>query len=248
MLLDPRGDLTESVATQNVFSKDLLRVIHIADKEKGESDYGVRCLCCSPDGRFVACGDRDGNIWVYRMTDFALEKKLEAHEAEVLSLAFGAAADRLLLISGSRDRLIHVFDATDGFKLMQTLSDHSAAVTSVKFCEGTNRIISCSADRSIVFRSRGGDGAYARYQNAIGQYGTMYDLEVEPAGKLVVTVGQDKKVNMWSVANGRAVRSYKVDSESGEPVKICVDRTGLYCATSSTDKVRPRQRIEVECW
>lgn len=37
------------------------------------------------------------------------------------------------MATASRDRLIHVFDAKDDYQFLQTLDEHSAAITSVKF-------------------------------------------------------------------------------------------------------------------
>lgn len=41
--------------------------------------------------------------------------------------------DPLLLASSSRDRLVHVFHVDQNYAHLQTLCDHSAAVTAVKF-------------------------------------------------------------------------------------------------------------------
>ncbi len=38
-----------------------------------------------------------------------------------------------LLASASRDRLIHIFNLEKNYSLEQTLNDHSASVTAVKF-------------------------------------------------------------------------------------------------------------------
>lgn len=46
-----------------------------------------------------------------------------------------------LLASASRDRLIHVLNIDKGYKLEQTLDDHSSAITAVKFA---GRWPSCS--------------------------------------------------------------------------------------------------------
>ena len=41
--------------------------------------------------------------------------------------------DPLLLATASRDRLVHVFQVDQNYTHLQTLYDHSAAVTAVKF-------------------------------------------------------------------------------------------------------------------
>ena len=60
-----------------------------------------------------------------------------------------------LLTSASRDRLIHVFDMDQNYGLVQTLDDHSSAITSVRFAEQDQQLhmLSCGADKSLLFRT-----------------------------------------------------------------------------------------------
>ncbi len=61
------------------------------------------------------------------------------------------------LASSSRDRFIHVFDVAKDYQLIATLDDHSAAITAVRFTlssiTSNLQLISCSADKSLIFRS-----------------------------------------------------------------------------------------------
>ena len=60
-----------------------------------------------------------------------------------------------LLTSASRDRLIHVFDMDQNYGLVQTLDDHSSAITSVRYAEQDQQLhmLSCGADKSLLFRT-----------------------------------------------------------------------------------------------
>lgn len=49
---------------------------------------------------------------------------------------------------------MHIFDVRREFRLLQTLDEHSSSITAVKFSDRGRRIISCGADKSIVFRSK----------------------------------------------------------------------------------------------
>ncbi len=53
-----------------------------------------------------------------------------------------------------RDALIHVFDMSRGYELVGTCDAHSGPVTAVRFSASGGRmaLISCSADKSVVFR------------------------------------------------------------------------------------------------
>ena len=60
-----------------------------------------------------------------------------------------------LLTSASRDRLIHVFDMDQNYGLVQTMDDHSSAITSVRYAEQDQQLhmLSCGADKSLLFRT-----------------------------------------------------------------------------------------------
>lgn len=47
-----------------------------------------------------------------------------------------------LLASASRDRLIHIFSLEKNYSLEQTLNDHSASITAVKFTGKYERMMS----------------------------------------------------------------------------------------------------------
>lgn len=61
------------------------------------------------------------------------------------------------LASSSRDRFVHIFDTSKDYQLVATLDDHSAAITAVRFTfssiTSNLQLISCSADKSLIFRS-----------------------------------------------------------------------------------------------
>lgn len=51
----------------------------------------------------------------------------------LLFIIFPYLIGHKLLASAGRDRLIHIFDVQNNFSFVQTLDDHSASITSVKF-------------------------------------------------------------------------------------------------------------------
>lgn len=172
----------------------------------------------------------------------------EAHDAEILTLSFGSVAvivadnhvkEMLLLVSGGRDRLVHIYDASRNFDVIETLDDHSASITAAKFACNGSKLLSCSADKSVVFRNIEATSAgvkSTRYHQEMACRGTVYDMDVDPSNKLAVTVGQDKKLNLLNLASGKSVRCFKPEGEAGEPIKVQVDPSGTYIVCSHSDK------------
>ncbi|XP_043698057.1 mitogen-activated protein kinase-binding protein 1 isoform X2 [Telopea speciosissima] len=204
---------------------------------------GFRSMAVSSDGKYLVAGDFLGNLHIYNLLDSDYKCFQEAHNAEILSLSFSlsgkntfiseqeASKNLYLLASAGRDRVIHLYDVNRGFDLIESLDDHSAAVTSVKFTFDGRKILSCSADRSVVFRDVSVENTgckISRRHHQIASQGTIYDMAIDPAMEVAVTVGQDKKINTFNITAGKLVRTFKQQGDFGEPIKVNIDPSSSY--------------------
>lgn len=117
-----------------------------------ESTIGIRCLRLSYDGKHLACGLRNGNIIVFELSNLKFNlvcPPIEAHEQEVrcleysdpnckhILLAFKLSIVNLgghhFLASGSRDRLVHLFDVNNNYSHLSVIEDHQSTVNSINF-------------------------------------------------------------------------------------------------------------------
>ena len=179
--------------------------------------------------------------------------KIEAHDAEVLCLEYSLPAEGAArkgtpsaasyLASASRDRLIHVFNAAKHYSFLTTLDDHSSSITAVRFLPGQGtdgiQMVSCGADKSIIFRDVNSEPegiSLSRANHIVGKT-TLYDMELDRSGKHILTACQDRSIRVYSVAGAKQTKSFKGSpSEDGTLIKVVLDRSGIYCATSCTDK------------
>ncbi|KAJ3130055.1 hypothetical protein HK098_006767 [Nowakowskiella sp. JEL0407] len=279
---DNLPDQEQKYFPRNIYSKELLKIVYVdpqgiisgkvfsTDSEESKSELstntnmqlagqpernGIKSLKVSPDGKFMATGDRSGNLRIHDMENFQEIDCLEAHEAEILAIDFAGKEDSSnrpwLMATSSRDRLIHVFDIrrtqnSKGkelkFDLIQTLDDHSSTVTSVRFAEGGRKLISCAADKSVIFRSvtEGGILEYTTYHFAANR-SSVYDLELDPSHRYAVCASQDRRLNVYSVPTGKQIRSFKDDTPDGTQgngglLKVAIDPSGSLAAAASADK------------
>jgi WD40 repeat protein len=79
----------------------------------------VTQVVISPDSKLVAASSRDGNIWMWWLSDGNLVHTFKDHTEGVQSLAF--SPDGTLLASGSRDRTVKIWQVEDG-SLVRTVS------------------------------------------------------------------------------------------------------------------------------
>ena len=214
---------------------------------------GVRSIALSPDGIDLMSGDRLGNVRVHSLANMEQTSFQMAHDGEVLSIDFATAPGRggdntdrsgtaSLVATASRDRLIHVFDRADGYSLVDTLADHSSSITAVRFTAGGSGLVSCSADKSILFRSverLPGATAADGYGNVLDvrlehnvtvPRGTIYDMDVDATDRYIVTAGQEKRVRIYNLASGKPARSYATASDG---LRISLSPGGVYLAVSS---------------
>lgn len=124
----------------------------------------IRCVRVSPDGKHLACGDYLGNIRIYDLTEalkkgIELLKFIEAHNLEVICLAYSPnilnQPGRYWLASGSRDKLISVYDSSEKYEVMTCFEHHSSTITSLRFYQTKNselRLVSSGYDKTIVHK------------------------------------------------------------------------------------------------
>ncbi|XP_029302566.1 WD repeat-containing protein 62 isoform X2 [Cottoperca gobio] len=242
-------------AHRNLYSNDLLRILYVgentqhlqAEGERGEAagadgKAGIRVLAISPDGQHLAAGDRCGNLRVFALEFLDELVKIEAHDSEVLCLEFSPTSTGVkLLASASRDRLIHVFNLEKNYSLEQTLSDHSASITAVKFTGESPevRMVSCGADKSIYFQTAeqtAGGPLFSRSHHVVEKT-TLYDMDLDSSRTHVVIACQDRNVRVYNVETGKLKKCLKgSSSDEGALLKVQMDPSGSFFATSCSDK------------
>ncbi|XP_067138205.1 mitogen-activated protein kinase-binding protein 1-like isoform X2 [Centruroides vittatus] len=250
----------ETFYQRNIYSFDLLKMIYTdleltylcdtdfspsGSNDKVDTTYdgknGVRCLRISPDGQHLAAGDRSGNIRIYDLQQMEELCKIEAHDAEVLCLEYSKPFGNCrYLASASRDRLIHVFDVNQDYGFQQTLDDHSSSITAVRFVQNHSQLqmISCAADKSIIFRRAQFTPQlnFVREHHVVGKT-TLYDMEVDSQQRHVLTACQDRNIRVYNVNGGKHTRCFRgSQGEDGTLIKVVLDPSGMYLATSCTDK------------
>ncbi|XP_073674484.1 WD repeat-containing protein 62 isoform X2 [Garra rufa] len=239
----------------NLYSQDIIRIVYVdddtqylkaeAEKAEGASQdgkSGIRVLGISPDGQHLAAGDRSGNLRIFGLQFMDELQKIEAHDSEVLCLAFSPTETGLhLLASASRDRLIHIFDVESKCNLVQTVYDHSASITAIKFT-GLNSelcMVSCGADKSIYFRSaeKTSEGLNFSRSHHIVEKSTLYDMDLDATRTHIAIACQDRNIRVYNVQSGKMKKCFKGSlNDDGTLLKVQLDPSGMFLATSCSDK------------
>ncbi|KAL4572352.1 hypothetical protein LXL04_019125 [Taraxacum kok-saghyz] len=206
---------------------------------------GYRSMAVSSDGNHLAAGDSDGNLHLFNLNTSDYTCIQDVHEGEILSLNFSLPIEKrhnssedlesyYFLASGGNDKMIHLFDVNRNFDLIASVGDHSSAVTLVKLTGNGRKLISCSSDRSLIFRDivkSGNEYKISHSHQQKSSQGTEFDLAIDP-----ITNTADKKINMLNIADWQVIRSFKHGGNYGDPIKVVLDPSCSYVVCCYSDK------------
>ncbi|XP_067459566.1 WD repeat, SAM and U-box domain-containing protein 1-like isoform X1 [Thunnus thynnus] len=185
--------------------------ISLLHAEKDAHDLGVTCCNFAPqfkvDGccvefRLASCGqDSRLKIWIVSQREGAacvvkLLHTLTSQSAPVLSCAF--SSDGELVVSGSVDKSVAIYDASQG-TLLHTLKQHDRYVTAVAMSPTMPWIATGSMDRAVhVWRIGDGDiGAAAESRQAVCQ-----GRKLPGHSRLLLADWSEEDVRTWLCEEG----------------------------------------------
>lgn len=248
----------EHLVVKNVYSRDLSRIIYIsknvshfkARNNETDEEGCIKCIRCSPDERFIASGDMTGNLRVHDIDTLQEVVNLQAHDSDILCLDYtgkepsesrSERPSKLYLATGSRDRLIHIFDADNNYKFVTTIEDHSSSVTDLSFVRmnGEHKLISCSSDKSFIFRTMKetyNEIRMERYAQVLKL--RVHSITTHPIHNTIVT-GEEKAVRVYELSTGKVQKT--IDENMDKPIsvnnlKVAMDSSGYVIAAAGNDK------------
>lgn len=179
-----------------------------------DATSGIRCLKLNAEGEHLAVGMRNGNVAVIDITNKDMEKiwECEAHDNEVRCLEYTdpkKCNGKNYLATGSRDRLIHVFDANSGYEPLAVIDDHQSSIYRILFMPSPQglEMITCSNDKLIVVRRLNeNDLTFQRVTQMNIQGGPNY-VVATPSNSLLAAC-TDRKLHSYSLT-GKPLKSVK---------------------------------------
>lgn len=184
--------------------------------EKNAHDLGVSCCTFSPDllsdgqmvqFRLASCGqDSLLKIWAVNKLSCGAYKMqllhtLTGQSAPVLSCAY--SSDGQLLVSGSVDKTVTVYDATNAV-LLYTLNQHDRYVTACSFSPTSPIIATGSMDKTVnIWRVEDGcSGCEGKTLNVESALTSEEGRASSGRSKLLVGDWSEEDVSLWLVEEG----------------------------------------------
>lgn len=133
--------------------------------------------------------------------EWHLQRVLRGHNNIVWTIAF--SPDGKLVVSGSSDKTIRVWDVESGRTVLGPLGGHNDWVRWVVFSPDGNRIASGSDDKTVIIWDAHTGGQLLQFR---GQSGRFWDLAFSPDGTRVASIDFTDRILLWSVDSGTIIR------------------------------------------
>ncbi|KAF5370245.1 hypothetical protein D9757_012009 [Collybiopsis confluens] len=131
----------------------------------------------------------------------ALEVSLSGHKDEVTSVAFSPDGTRI--VSGSKDKLVRIWNAENGTAVGKPLKGHTSYVSCVAFSPNGTRIVSGSWDTTV--RIWNADSGIAVGKPLQGHTNMVNSVAFSSDGSRIVSGSWDTTVRIWNADSGTAV-------------------------------------------
>lgn len=173
---------------------------------------GVRAVAYSPDGLFLAVGERNGKVTVLNMTGEKRETFAEYHHGSSLTaIAFsptGCGTGFTLATAGS-DKTVRLWRAFQSERAWNTLSNHIGPVYAVAFSQDGKTIATAGWDKTVHLWDV--ESAIEQTPITLPDSG-VWSLAFTPCCSYLATASHDGVVRIWDVKAGKeegAIRAHK---------------------------------------
>lgn len=164
----------------------------------------VNCVAFHPKFSSLASGSEDCTIRIYDWELGEWEQTIKAHTRAVLDIDYGGPKSALLLASCSSDLTIKLWDPSDGYKNIRTLSGHDHSVSAVRFIpsgsgafSSGNMLVSASGDKSLkIWDTTTGYCVKTLH----GHSGWVRDVCPSPDGNFLLSTGADHVARLWELS------------------------------------------------
>lgn len=189
----------------------------------------------SPSGYYVASGDASGQVRVWDAISAQTTKgEYSIISGRIADVAWDGDSQRVIAVGDGRDRFGHCF-AADGGNSVGEVSGHSKVVNAVAIRQQRPlRAATVSDDGSMCFL-HGAPFKFARKVDGVHK-GFVYGTGFSPDGSLLVTVGADRRIQLYDGKTGEPTKSVGEGVHTGSIFAVSWAPDSKRFVTASADQ------------
>lgn len=175
----------------------------------------IASLEFAPDGSLLAAASGP-SVYVWNLAEpGAGVPRLLDHGLDVTSVAISGNGE--LLVAGSEDKIVTVWDISTGSRIDQLAREHGDAVTAVATDPTGTRVVSGSADRTVVVWDK--DDNVVEPRTLTGFRARLTAVAISDDGALVAAGTESGEVAVWDADSGQRVGKVAV-AHAGPVVRL----------------------------
>ncbi|KAJ5172843.1 hypothetical protein N7492_005436 [Penicillium capsulatum] len=187
----------------------------------------LKVLRAGPNAAWFVSGDKFGVLRLFSSQPWECISEARAHGAEITDVALQSTADSCLVASCGRDRMVQLFQKNESaLQLIQTMDEHVGAVGQLRFINDGERLLSCSADRTVLIRERAtrDEGGATCVAYLISRVITLKSSPVSMAlcpddTNTLFLSTMDRSIFKFDIPSGRQLHNFRAsDSDANDAV------------------------------
>lgn len=210
-------------------------------------DSKIHSLAFSIDGRWLAIGTGNGEIFLYDMERAILHESLLGHKSAITDLAF-SADQRFLYSAGGSDLRLGVWDTRDmgasaqyGKRHVAWLTGHKDTVVCLAISPDGKRVISGGYDQTLIVWDTDSHLPVAQLHGHINPVRCIVfsgDSQhfVSAADSLTIS-RSDQTVRLWSLATSSSIATLNPDVEGIQRISVKPNSNEIAVSGSSNRTV-----------
>jgi WD40 repeat protein len=185
---------------------DHIGFIHVLDlktntfsKHFEGAQKSARAIAINPKTNEMAVGFSDWKIRIYDLENFALKLTLGGHQNSVFSLQY--LKDSNLLVSGSRDAHLMIWDVQNQYQSIQKIPAHLFAINHIIHIQEHNLLVTSSMDKSIKLWNASDFKLLKVIDKAKNaSHGTSVNkLLWREKDQVLLSASDDRTISMWNL-------------------------------------------------
>ena len=199
---------------------------HLLRERTSKAMHWVNTVAFSVDGKMLASGSEDGNLYLWNVRTGEKLKALTEGTENIFSIAF--CPDGKTLVSGNAGNTIRLWDIGSGNNIA-TLDGHADWVFSVAVSRDGKTLASGSKDKTIRIWDT---NTKRELKSLIGHKHIVWSVAISPDGKTLASGSEDNTIRLWDIATGEQLTTITGHTASVKCVTFSPDGTKV---ASSTD-------------
>jgi WD40 repeat protein len=207
---------------------------------------GFAAVAFSPEGRYLAVGAGDGQVYLFRLAERGRVAELPAPKVPLVEertfgghaglavTALAIAPDGRQALTADRDGKARLWEVDTG-KEVRAFAGAGGDVAAVAFSADGRRVLAAGRDGLRVWdRDRGGEPSRVVKGPPGDAGGFGAPVAFSHDGRLALTAGPDFSVRLWDLGRGAPVRTFR--GHTGEVLAVALAPDGRFAASGGKDR------------